>query len=160
MESSPEAAHRGSEPAPDALEVLHAATRVLAGVALRSLDVLGGAVTLPQFRILAVLADWGRAGPAQVAMALGVEASAVTRFADRMVAAGYVSRDDEQGHRDAVILELSSPGQDLVGRVTAWREQELARILNQLPLAERTILTHALSQFLKAAGEGYGASRP
>jgi DNA-binding MarR family transcriptional regulator len=158
MESPQEAAYRGTEPAPDALETLHAATRVLAGVALRSLDVLGGAVTLPQFRILAVLADRGRAGPAQVARALGVEASAVTRFADRMVAAGYVSRDDEPGHRDAVILKLSSPGEDLVGRVTAWREQELARILSQLPLAERTILTHALGQFVKAAGEGYGTS--
>jgi hypothetical protein len=34
-------------------EVLQAATRVLAGVALRSLDVLDGAVSLPQFRVLA-----------------------------------------------------------------------------------------------------------
>jgi hypothetical protein len=42
--------------APGAAEVLQAATRVLAGVALRSLDVLDSAVTLPQFRLLAVLA--------------------------------------------------------------------------------------------------------
>ena len=34
---------------PGAVDVLQAATRVLAGVALRSLDVLGGTVTLPQF---------------------------------------------------------------------------------------------------------------
>ena len=45
--------------APGASEVLQAATRVLAGVALRSLDVLDSAVTLPQFRLLAVLADLG-----------------------------------------------------------------------------------------------------
>ena len=79
-------------------------------------------MTLPQFRILAVLADCERAGPAQVSRALGIEVSAVTRFADRMVAAGYVSRDDEPGHHDAAILELSSPGEDLVGPVIAWRE--------------------------------------
>ena len=49
----------GDAPAgPDAamVETLQAATRVLAGVALRSLDVLGGEVSLPQFRVLAVLA--------------------------------------------------------------------------------------------------------
>jgi DNA-binding MarR family transcriptional regulator len=81
----------------------------------------------------------------------------VARFADRMVAAGYVSRDDEPGNSDAVTLELSAPGEDLVGLVTAWRERELARIFGQLPLAERAILTHALRELVEATGEGYGA---
>jgi len=160
MDSSPKVAYRGAELAPDALEILQAATRVLAGVALRSLDVLDGAVTLPQFRILAVLAGFGRARSPQLAQALGIEASAVTRFADRMIAAGYVSRDDEAGQRDAATLELSAHGQDLVGQVTTWREQELARICRQLPLAERTILAYALRQLVEAAGEGYGAISP
>ena len=77
-----------SSPPPDAAElasqtaeVLQAATRVLAGVALRSLEALDGAVTLPQFRMLAVLADLGRARSVQVARALGLEASTVTRLA-------------------------------------------------------------------------------
>jgi hypothetical protein len=56
------------------VEVLQAATRVLTGVALRSLDVLDGAATLPQFRMLAVLADLGQVRSAQVARALGLEA--------------------------------------------------------------------------------------
>jgi DNA-binding MarR family transcriptional regulator len=154
MESSRKAAYHGVGLAPDALETLQAATRVLAGVALRSLDVVDGAVTLPQFRILAVLADFGRARSAQIAQALGIEPSAVTRFADRMVAAGYVSRHDEPTHSDAVTLGLSAPGEDLVGQVTARREQELAGIFHQLPLAERAILTHALRQLVEAAGEG------
>ena len=90
MESSPKAAYRGAELTPDALEILQAATQVLASVAPRSLDVLDGAVTLPQFRILAVLADFGRARSAQIAQALGIQASTVTRFTGRMVAADYV----------------------------------------------------------------------
>ena len=58
-------AEDGHAPAlePGTAEVLQAATRVLAGVALRSLDVLDSAVTLPQFRLLAVLADLGPAPP-------------------------------------------------------------------------------------------------
>jgi len=156
MESFPEATPTGAELVPDALEILQAATRVLAGVALRSLDVLDGAVTLPQFRILAVLADFGPARPAQVAGALGIDAPAVARFADRMVAAGYASREGEADRRGSDILALSEPGKDLVGRVTAWRERELARIIRQLPLAERSILTHGLRQLVEVAGEGYG----
>jgi hypothetical protein len=59
---------------PGTIEVLQAATRVLAGVALRSVDVLGGAVTLPQFRMLAVLADLGRCRSVQA----GSRATAVS----------------------------------------------------------------------------------
>ena len=54
-------------------------------------------MTLPQFRMLAVLADLGRARSVQVARALGLQASTVTRLADRMVAAGYVSRAVSEG---------------------------------------------------------------
>jgi DNA-binding MarR family transcriptional regulator len=141
---------------PDTIEVLQAATRVLTGVALRSVDVLHGAVTLSQLRMLAVLADLGCARSVQVARALGLEASTVTRLADRLVAAGHVTRGSEAGHRSVVTLELTNTGQVLVEQVAAWRERELARILGQLAPADRERLTIALRQLVAAAGEGYG----
>jgi DNA-binding MarR family transcriptional regulator len=156
MGSSSRSAQDGVELAPETLETLQAATRVLAGVALRSLDVLDGAVTLPQFRMLAVLADLGRARSVQVARALGLEASTVTRLADRMVAAGYVARGGESRHRGVVTLELTASGKDLVGQVATWREQELARIFCQLPPAGQAQATRALRQLVEAAGDGYG----
>jgi DNA-binding MarR family transcriptional regulator len=147
----------GEGPAdPDSLEVLQAATRVLTGVALRSLDALDGAVTLPQFRVLAVLADLGQARSIQVARALGLEASTVTRLADRLVTAGHIVRGSEPGHRGVVTLELTGTGQLLVDRVAAWRQQELARMLVLLPPADRIRLTGALRQLVAVAGEGYG----
>ena len=91
---------------------------MLTGVALRSMDVLDGVVTLAQFRLLAALADLGRARSAQVARALGLDASTVTRLADRMVAAGHVIRGSDPAHRSVVTLELTPSGQDLVAR---WR---------------------------------------
>lgn len=152
-----------SGPAPDepelepgTIETLQAATRVLTGVALRSVDVLEGAVTLPQLRMLAVLAQLGRTRSVQVARALGLEASTVTRLADRMVAAGHVARGGEPGHRGVVTLELTASGQDLVHRVAAWRQQELARILRQLPPDSRARVTILLRELVEAAGEGYG----
>jgi DNA-binding MarR family transcriptional regulator len=144
------------ELATGSIETLQAATRVLTGVALRSVDVLDGAVTLPQLRMLAVLAELGRARSVQVARALGLEASTVTRLADRMVTAGHVTRGGEPGHRGVVTLELTASGQELVRQVAAWRAQELARILRQLPPASRAQLTTLLGQLVEAAGEGYG----
>ena len=147
-------------PAPDGpaeqVAVLQHATRVLTGVALRSLDVLDGVVTLAQFRLLAVLADLGRARSAQVARALGLDASTVTRLADRMVAAGHVIRGSDPAHRSVVTLELAASGQDLVARVAAARERELRRLLDALPPDSRQVITSALRQLVRAAGDGYG----
>jgi DNA-binding MarR family transcriptional regulator len=139
------------------LAVLRAATRVLTGVALRSLEALDGAVTLPQFRMLAVLADLGQARSAQVARALGLEASTVTRLGDRMVAAGHVVRGSDPSHRGVVTLELTASGRQLVDRVEASRREELTRILRQLPAGQQDQLTAALRLLVEAAGDGYGA---
>ncbi len=134
------------------------ATRVLAGVALRSLDVLDGVVTRAQFRLLAVLADLGRFRSAQVARALGLDASTVTRLADRMVAAGHVIRGGDPAHRSVVTLELTASGQDLVATVAAARERELRRLLDALPPDSRQAVTSALRQLVRASGDGLGVA--
>ena len=152
----------GDAPAgPDAamVETLQAATRVLAGVALRSLDVLGGEVSLPQFRVLAVLADLGRARSGRVARALGLEASTVTRLADRLVISGHVTRGRDPRHRGVVTLALTPSGEDLVARVLQWRRDELSRILGHLAPVDREAATRALGLLVEAAGDGYGSVR-
>src|SRR6201994_2711644 len=100
----------GPELAPGAAEVLQAATRMLAGVALRSLDALDAAVTLPQFRLLAVLADLGPVPTGQAARTLGLDPSTVTRLADRMVAAGHVTRGTDPRHPGVGTLRLTPSG--------------------------------------------------
>jgi DNA-binding MarR family transcriptional regulator len=148
--------------APGTAEVLQAATRVLAGVALRSLDVLNSAVTLPQFRLLAVLADLGPVPSGQAARALGLDPSTVTRLADRMVTAGHVARGTEPHHRGVVTLELTASGRDLVAAADAWRRHELARIMARLAPPEQAAVTAALGLLVGAADDDYGiiAGRP
>jgi DNA-binding MarR family transcriptional regulator len=138
------------------VDALQAATRVLAEVALRSLDALDGAITLPQFRMLAVLAELGRVRSAGVARALALDASTVTRQADRLVAAGHVVRGSDPRHRSVVTLELTGSGQRLVSAVSGWRQRELSRIVAALPPATQVQLTSVLGQLVTAAGEGYG----
>ena len=129
---------------------------MLAGVALRSLDVLDGVITLPQFRMLAVLAELGTARSARVARALGLDASTVTRLADRLVAAGHVTRGSDPRHRSVVTLELTPSGERLVSAVSGWRQRELSRIVAALPPGARGQLTSILGQLVTAAGDGYG----
>jgi len=152
----------GPELAPGTAEVLQAATRMLAGVALGSLDVLDPAVTLPQFRLLAVLADLGPVPSGQAARTLGVDPSTVTRLADRMVAAGHVTRGTDPRHRGVVTLELTPSGSALVAAADAWRRRELARIMARLTPAEQVAVTTSLGLLVRAAGESYGltALRP
>jgi DNA-binding MarR family transcriptional regulator len=152
----------GSGLAPGAAEVLQAATRVLAGVALRSLDALDAAVTLPQFRLLAVLADLGPVPTGRAARTLGLDPSTVTRLADRMVAAGHVTRGTDPQHRGVVTLELTDTGRQLVAVSDGWRRQELARIMARLAPPDQETVTAALGLLVAAAGDDYGitAHRP
>jgi len=138
------------------VEVLQAATRMLAGVALRSLDVLGDEVSLPQFRLLVLLGDLGRTRSTQVARALGLDRSSVTRLADRLVAAGHVVRGGHPHNSKLVTLDLTDTGRALVIRVVEWRRRELARILGLLEPGERDTLTVVLRRLVEVGGEGYG----
>ena len=146
------------ELAPGTAEVLQAATRLLAGVALRSLEVLDAAVTLPQFRLLAVLADLGPVPSGQAARVLGLDPSTVTRLADRMVAAGHVTRGTDPRHRGVVTLALTVSGRGLVAAASAWRRRELARIMARLTPSEQTAATTALGLLVRAAGDDYGVT--
>src|ERR1700758_3667507 len=140
----------GSGLAPGAAEVLQAATRVLAGVALRSLDALDAAVTLPQFRLLAVLADLGPVPTGQAARTRGLDPSTVTRLADRMVAAGHVTRGTDPRHRGVVTLTLTPSGRDLEAAADTWRRRELAQLMARLTPAEQETVTTALRLLGKA----------
>lgn len=157
--AAPEADAPGRQPEfAEQVAALQAATRVLAGVALRSLDVLDGVITLPQYRMLSVLAGLGRARSARVARALSLDASTVTRLADRLVAAGHVARGSDPAHRSVVTLELTPSGRHLVSAVSGWRQHELSRIVAALPPATRAGLTSVLGELVTAAGEGYGVA--
>src|ERR1700733_338815 len=58
-------------------------TRALVGITLESLEVLGGEVSLPQFRLLLAASTLGRAPSSRLAGAAGGPASSGTRLADR-----------------------------------------------------------------------------
>lgn len=137
------------------VRAFHTAGRDLIGIALRSLDVVGNGLSLPKFRMLLVLHELGRAPSARVARALGVNASSVTRLADRLVEELYVTRGADEHSRSVVPLELSDEGRRLVDRVIAWRHDELGRLLAGIDPHLRETTTVALEQFAEAAAAFY-----
>lgn len=127
---------------PDELAAFELATRDLVGLALRSVEHLE--VSLPQFRLLLVLQERGCSSSVQVAQALGVVGSSITRAADRLTASGHLRRGVHPANRSIVTLELTAEGRELVSRVTARRRGELQAILDRLDPDERAICAAGL----------------
>ena len=149
-------------PLPSSREIraFHDAGRDLIGIALRSLDVVGGGLSLPKFRMLLVLSELGRVPSVRVAEELGVNASSVSRLADRMVEEGFVNRGTDDHSRSVVTLELSDEGWRLVDRVVAWRHDELGRLLAGIDPELRASATTALERFAEEAAVTYSDRFP
>jgi len=142
-------------PAAAEIDAFQVATRDLVGVAVRSLDLLEGQVSLPQFRLLVVLEELGTSPSSRVARALGLGASSVTRLGDRLEASGHIVRGPDPHSRSVVTLELTPAGRELVAQVMQWRRAELSRILSRLPAGARAELAAGLRRFHDAVGREY-----
>jgi DNA-binding MarR family transcriptional regulator len=145
--------HREPGGADLAAEVTLQASRALLGVVVRSLSEALEEVSLPQYRVLVLLATEGPLRSGVVAERMGIHASTFTRNADRLVAGGWVRRVEEPGTRLTVLIELADAGQDLVDRVTERRREELAEVLAKLDESERGALVTAFEAFTRAAGD-------
>ncbi|WP_246098237.1 MarR family winged helix-turn-helix transcriptional regulator [Rhodococcus spelaei] len=139
------------------IDAFQRATRDLIGVALHSLEILQGEVSLPQFRLMLSLHDLGRSPSSQVAHALGASNSSVTRLADRLHGSGHVERGTDPRSRSVVTLELTARGHRVVDKVLEWRHHELARILAGLGADQRAATVDGLAQFHRVVGEQYTA---
>lgn len=137
-------------------------TRALVGITLESLEVLGGEVSLPQFRLLLAAATLGRAPSSRLAEAAGVPASSVTRLADRLEAAGLLARGGDARSRSIVTIESTAAGRALVARVVARRHELIAAVLDRMAPEERSAVARAAALFtaLSADAAERGSSGP
>jgi len=129
------------------------ASRALVGVSARSLADVEETVTIAQFRVLVVLAAHGQTTLVQLASRLGVNASTAQRQVDRLVREGLVDRRENPSDRREVVIVTTVDGAALVDAVTARRREAIARIVRDLPGADRPALIAALEAFAAAADE-------
>jgi DNA-binding MarR family transcriptional regulator len=149
---------RTVEPLDAEIRACEASTRDLVGVALRSLALLDGQVSLPQFRMLAVLHEIGWCTFSRLARELGLDASSVASSADRLEAGGYAVRGHDPADRGVVTLGLTVSGMRLVEQVMTWRRAELSRVLGRIEPDERGALARGMRRLHGAVREQYAAA--
>ncbi|WP_406442391.1 MarR family transcriptional regulator [Streptomyces sp. NBC_00631] len=129
------------------------ASRLLVAVSARSLGEVEERVTLPQFRMLVVLATRGATKLVVLADLLQVAPSTAMRMVDRLIAAGLADRQTNPDNRRETLLQLTEEGRRTVEDVTARRRAEIAAIVARLGPTQRLALIEALGAFNRAGGE-------
>jgi DNA-binding MarR family transcriptional regulator len=146
-----------AEPPQDDVEAVTSAvltaSRLLVAISARSLAAVEEQVTLPQFRMLVVLATHGEMKLVTLAGLLSVNSSTAMRMADRLTAASLIHRRVNPANRREIALRLTESGRRIVDDVTAHRREEIAAIVSRMPADQRTGLVSALCAFTDAGDE-------
>lgn len=135
------------------VDAIMLAAQALVGVAAQSVSEVEDRVTLPQLRVLVLIAARGTMNLNALAQAMNVHPSNATRACDRLVAAGLLRRAESSIDRRNLVLELTPDGRRLVTTVVEHRRQAVAKVLEAVPERRRGPLASAMRTFATAAGE-------
>ena len=97
---------------------------------------LASDMTVAQLRVLLLLYSEGPNRMGSIASAIGTTLSTTTGTVDILVKKGLVVRGDDPEDRRLVICELSPQGQKIINRMWVLGQQQMAKLLQGLPLGE------------------------
>lgn len=129
------------------------ATGTLMGIAARSLSDALQSVTLPQYRALALISQAGGLRPSDLAQALAMQPSGVTRLTARLERAGLLSRRRNTGDGRESMVMLTPAGEGVVRDVTRRRRREVSAALARMSPPDRAAAARGLRLFARAAGD-------
>jgi DNA-binding MarR family transcriptional regulator len=144
---------QAARPSAEEVDAVMLACRVLVAVTVQSVANVEDRVTLPQLRVLVMIASRGPQNLGSVAQGLGVHPSNATRTCDKLVNAGLLHRSDDPADRRNLILRLTPSGRGLVQTVTEHRRAAIENILAKMPAQLRHDLVPPLRALAEAAGE-------
>ena len=127
--------------------------QVLVAVSARSVAAIEAEVSLPQLRVLVILASQGPQSLNALARNLDVHPSNATRACDKLVEAGLLSRAENPSDRRVLELSLTEAGHGLVDKVMEHRREQVQDLLTAVPADERKVLAAALRRLAAAGGE-------
>jgi DNA-binding MarR family transcriptional regulator len=134
-------------------EAFVTASRALVGIAIRSIESAPVEVTVPQHRVLVLLAAEGSQGVGSIAQQLGVDPSNATRICDRLQRLHLVERAPSPHDGRAVRVSITKAGRRLVDAVLAHRRREITDVLKRVPPTDAARVVAALTLFNNAAHE-------
>ena len=136
------------------VEAIMLALQALIGIAAQSVVEVEDRVTLPQLRVLVLIASRGPMNLNALAETMGIHASNASRSCDRLVAAGLLRRTESSLDRRNLVLELTEEGRGLIRTLIEHRREAIEAVLVQVPESRRRALVNAMRAFGVAAGEG------
>jgi len=143
-----------AEPSADVIaDALVTASRLLLDITARSVAAVDDTLTVPQLRVLAILAAHGPTNLTTLAAQLDVQPSTIGRMAERLATAGLIDRHKHPSSGREIVVELTRRGRAVVDTASARRRAEIARIVEIMPTRERTGMVRALHAFTAAGGE-------
>lgn len=117
-------------------------------------------LTLPQLKVLLLLALSDGAAGQELSRAMGVSLATVTGIVDRLIAQDLVTRREDPRDRRVRRIELSPAGRHLVEQITSAGTEGLRRILNHLAVDDLRILDRAGTLIMQAIAAETAASLP
>lgn len=145
------------DPLDPVVDAVLASSRALVAVSARSIADTTG-VTLPQYRLLVVLADRPRT-LTELAAHLDVAPSTALRMVDRLESAGLVDRTVRPENRRETRLSLTDEGRRVVDTVTERRRRDLRTVVALIPDEERAGVARAMAAFAAAAERAWTTSQ-
>ncbi|WP_062208518.1 MarR family winged helix-turn-helix transcriptional regulator [Demequina oxidasica] len=128
-------------------------SRALLGIVAQSMSGALEELSLVQFRLLVVLDSSGPQRMGDLATALGVHASTLSRTVDRLESGEWITREVSPESRREVIVAVSNKGHGMVAEVTRTRRRAIAAVLQGLDPADREAVRLGMTLFAEAAGE-------
>jgi DNA-binding MarR family transcriptional regulator len=141
------------QPSRAEVDAVMLAAQLLVSVTAQSVASVEPEISLPQLRVLVILASRGPQSLGTVARLLDVHPSSATRACDRLVSSGLLTRNENPADRRQLRLELTATGRRLIQDVMNHRRQQIEELLRRIPAEERAALTLALRALAAAGGE-------
>ncbi len=142
----------GTTAANDGLtEALVGASRELVGMAVRSIASAPVPVTVPQYRVLVLLATQGALTVGEIAELAGVNQSNASRLCDRLQKLDLVRRQRVSEDGRAVRVSLTDEGARVVDSVTEERRREVSAVVARMSNIDAQAVVTALVAFSEAA---------
>lgn len=150
----------GTGNADEVVTAVLGACQLFVEVSVRSLTSVRGALTLPQFRMLMVLDNFGAMNISRLGEHLDVSPSTALRMVDRLFAVGMLDRTVNPANRRETLIDLTDAGRNVVHQTTERRRDEFARIVAAMPPNQRANLIEALQAFTRGGGESLAQANP
>ncbi|MEW1957714.1 MarR family transcriptional regulator [Kineococcus sp. NPDC059986] len=135
------------------VEAVLAGSRAVVGISVRSLAEAMESLTLQQYRVLVLICSRGPLRSGALAAAIGVHPSTFTRAVDRLVAGGWVTREDNPDTRREVLVAPTERARVLVDQVLARRRAEFEAVLERMDDDGRAAVRDGFARFAEAAGD-------